>query len=609
MRAVGLHFGHDASGAVVDDDGVRLFLDKERRSRVKHAIGLSTDDLRELLTDAPDDTRVGLASTQHVPLMSDEVGAITVAGAIDYPAADYFAKIADSHFYRRLVGWHPQPMARAGIYLEEQGFPHYSRTNKDFNRSYEALAMVGAQVQTLHAAMRREATLRLDGRTFGGTYYQHHFLHAVYAGWTSSPGAPALVITQDAGDGPSFKGGGIYFWRPGEALRAVTPVDGWIGRFYNQVAEQLGFDENGGAGKLMGLAPYGRPIHVDHTLVGTRWQVSDGYRLSYASIFARWLERFGLTVADIPAWDPFTDRPPALVADLAASAQLIVELNMQAVARAAIAIADRAGFEFEAVVLAGGVALNCPANSNLAVTLGRPVLVPPAVNDEGLSIGAAVAAFFDAAGRYPRGPRDYAEAAYIGAGLTEAKVRGAAARHDWALVEGDALENAARLILADTPIGLCVGRSEAGPRALGHRSILANPASAEAWGAMNRLKRREPWRPFAPAVLLERSADYFDRGPDESRYMLFNYRCNTKALPAITHYDHSARVQHVSAATGLLYALLQKLESLGAPPVVLNTSFNGPGTPIVDTAEDAFAEAAILGLTHILTDHGLWRAP
>lgn len=608
MRAAGLHFGHDASAAVVGADGLSLFLDKERRCRVKRALGLSTDDLREALADAPPGMPVGLASTQLIPMTHGPDVSLTVERSLSLRGDEFFDQIGP-HYYRRLTAWNPDFAAQPGRLVEEDGFSFKSRLSEGFNRSYETMGMVAGQFDAMTAAMRLSAQLTLDGRTHEGWYYQHHFLHAVYAGWTASPDRPALVITQDGGSGPRFNGGGIYFWRPDKPVLPVTPVDGWIGRFYDRVAVAVGFDEAGGAGKLMGLAPYGRPIYFDERMVGTRWQVSDGYRLNKHDLLARWLARFGLTPEGLPKWDPFTERPPPLLADLAASAQLIVERNIQELAAAALSIADRARFEFDSVVLCGGVALNCPANANLAVTLPKPVRVPPAVNDEGLSIGAAVAAYFDAHGRYPRGPRDYAEAAYIGTDVTPADVAAAAGAHGWRRVEGDALETAARLLQDDHPLGLCVGRSEAGPRALGHRSILANPASPTAWAATNNLKRREPWRPFAPAVLLERSADYFDRGPEESRFMLFNYRCMGKALPAVTHYDHSSRVQHVSPETGLLYDLLRTLERQGAPPVVLNTSFNGPGTPIVDTAEDAFREAGVLGLRYILTDDGLYAAP
>ncbi|MEW5686624.1 MAG: carbamoyltransferase C-terminal domain-containing protein [Pseudomonadota bacterium] len=610
MQAAGFHFGHDASGALVDGGGLRRFLDKERRSRVKHAIGLSADDLREILAGAGDDTLVGLSSTQGLPLFPDPGVGLTLDGGKSANAAAYFQRLPADHPYHKFITWMPDLAKRDGVLVEEGLFPHRSRLNEGANRSYETLGMVAGQFTRMAQSQQRDGTLTLDGQTYRARFYQHHFLHAQYAAWTGSPTAKSLVITGDGGIGPSFWGGGVYFWTPGEKLLPVTPSDAWLGWFYDTVSSMVGFGQSGGAGKLMGLAPYGRPLYLDASMIGTRLQVSDGYRLSMPQIIQRWLGKFGIDSTALPTWDLFKDRPPTVIADIAASAQLIIELNIQELARAAVAIAQRADFAFENITLSGGVALNCPANSNLAVTLNTPVLVPPAINDEGLSIAAAVAAYFDQTGAYPTAPRDYAEAAYIGSDVSQAEIEAAAATHGFTRATSKpSVQDAADALLRGDAVGVCVGRAEVGPRALGHRSILANPGLTDSWEAVNHLKLREPWRPFAPAVLKERSPDYFDRGPDESRFMLFNYRCNSKMLPATTHYDHSSRVQHVSPETGILYDVLVRLEQLGAPPVVLNTSFNGPGVPIVDSAEDAFAEAAKLGIKHILTDFGFYSAP
>ena len=609
MQAAGFHFGHDAGGALVDGNGLRRFLDKERSTRVKHALGLSAADLRGILGDAGEKFLVGLSSTQELPVFFEPGVEISIDGARAVGMADYMGRVSPDHHYHKFLKWLPDYSQHNGLHVSEQLFPYLSRLNEGFNRSYEALGGVSGQLLAMAHAQHRQASLTLDDRTYDARFYQHHYLHAYYAAWAASPSKNALIVTADGGIGPTYFGGGVYFWTPGQKLLPITPSDAWLGFFYDTVAVTLGFDASGGAGKLMGLAPYGRPIYFDEALVGTRWQVTDGYELSPQKTIQRWLARAGIDMAALPKWDPFTDVPPTLIADIAASAQLILERNILELVKAAVRIARRAGFPFEAIVLSGGVALNCPANSNLAVTLDKPVLVPPAVNDEGLALGAAVAAYFDLASAYPAAPANYAASAYIGTDITDEDVRDAAARHGWTLQQvPDAIGKAADLLLSDEAVGLCSGRSEVGPRALGRRSILLNAGSTETWRKANQIKRREPWRPFAPAVLLEDSADYFDRGPAESRFMLFNYRCNTKRLPAITHYDHSARVQHVSAETGPLYALLQALKAKGAPPVVLNTSFNGPGVPIVDTAEDAFAEASRLGLPYILTDFGLYSA-
>lgn len=606
MQAAGFHFGHDASAALMDADGLTAFLDKERRTRVKHAMGLSAADLREVLAGAGDEVMVGLSSTQDVPIFHDAEVRITIDGGQPSRGDVYFGKLPADHPYHKFVTWIDDLPGREGVVAVEKLFGSTSRFNVSYNRSYETLSMVSGQLPAMADAMHREAELTLDGRTYKARFYQHHYLHAYYAAWAGSANERSLIITGDGGIGPTFWGGGVYFWTPGQKLLPVTPADAWLGWFYDTMGMVLGLGYAGGAGKLMGLAPYGRPLYFDPALVGTRYQVCEGYSLSMPQVVRRWLARFGIDADKLPKWDPFDPLPPVLICDIAASVQLILERNVQELARAAVGIAKHAGFDFQNVTLSGGVALNCPANSNLAVTLEKPVYVPPAINDEGLSLGAAVAAYFDLTGRYPAGPANYAEAVYIGTDVTEAEIGAAAQKHGFSRRDGDAVEATATLLLADEPVGLCAGKAEVGPRALGHRSILANPGSPDSWAAVNRLKRREPWRPFAPAVLFERSGDYFDRGPEQSRYMLFNYRCNTKRLPAITHYDHSARVQHVSPETGILHDVLTALERRGAPPVVMNTSFNGPAVPIVDAAEDAFAEAARLGLNHILTDFGLY---
>jgi len=608
-RAVGLHFGHDASGALVNDAGLQRFIDKERRTRVKHALGLSSADLREILAGGDDDMLIGMTSTQGVPIWMDPDLDIQVEGGDPITFEQFFGSIGSNHHYHKFITWMEDRARMRGLHVREALFPYLSRTNEGFNQSYAGMAAVAGQFTRLAEAQHRDASLVLDGKRYRARFYQHHYLHAAYAGWAVSRDRPAIVLTGDGGVGPSFQGGGLYYWRPDTKLLPLTPIDGWLGQFYDEVSLVVGFDGSGGAGKLMGMAPYGRPIYFDQSLVGTRFEVTSGYAFSMRQVIERWLQRFGIEMGKIPAWDLFSAVPPTLVADIAASAQLILEVNIQELGRVAERIARRSAFEVDALVLCGGVALNCPSNSNLAVTLGLPVLVPPAVNDEGLSIGAAVTAHYDAHGRYPSGPRDYAEGAYIGTEVSEADVVSAASRHGWRRAETDGVARAAELLMTDAPIGLCVGRAEVGPRALGHRSILVNAGSTDTWRIVNEVKRREPWRPFAPAVLLEDSAQFFDRGPPESRHMLFNYRCTTKALPAVTHYDHSSRVQHVSAQTGLLYDVLNRLKANGALPVLLNTSFNGPGVPIVDTADDAFSEAAKLGLRHVLTEFGLYESP
>ena len=607
MESLGFHFGHDASAAHLDDHGMRRFLNKERVCRVKHALGLSSTDLRDMLRESRPGTPIGLSSTQDVPIFFDNTVDISIEGAQTQPARQFFDRIAPNHPYHRQSGWDPDIAARRSVMVPESDFYYETYANGGCTASYEALAMVGFADPVLNVWHRKTALLQFEGAQWPATFYQHHLLHAFYAAYAMSPTRPALIVTGDGGAGPSFAGGGVYLWTPPGDLQPVAPVDGWLGEFYTAVSEICGFDPVGGPGKLMGLAPYGRPIYVDPALVGTRRQITREGVLSVPYAAGAWLNRCDVDFGALSAWNRHDRHPPGLVADVAASAQAIVELNQVKLLRAAVAIARRCRHEYDAVLLCGGLALNCPANSVLNEVLPAPVLVPPAVNDEGLSIGAAVAAFRDQHQRLPAALPSFADHVYVGSCPTEGEIATASEALGWRIIAPPAsmVPEAARRLAEGAIIGLCSGRSELGPRALGHRSILADPCRAEIWDAVNVVKRRESWRPFAPAVLLEDAAAWFDRGPAFSPFMLFNFRCLTKQFPAVTHYDHTARVQHVTRETGLLFDLLQSMRDLGRPPVLLNTSFNGPGSPIAESIHDALVEASQLGLSYVLTDFGL----
>jgi len=594
MRSVGLHFGHDAGVGSMSADGLDGFLSKERRIRVKHALGLSTEDVLPFLAK---DAVIGLSSTQNVPMFSPAELRTEVDGALSIGAVEYFGYTENQHF-AKLASWITNKSHWSGPLVRDSTF--YLSDRKIRYPSYEALASVDHAHPNQHARTRRPAHLSIGEATWHGWFYEHHFLHALYAAHALSSGMNALVVTSDGAAGPS--GGGVYHWRPGQRLKFVCIADAWVGAFYDEVARQVGLGRIGGAGKLMGLAPYGHPKYFKPELVGTYAQVSDNYRRPVSKIVANWLENL-----TIPPWDKFMAVPPEIIADIASSAQLVVELNRRYLLQAAACSAERMGFEHEAIVLSGGVALNCPSNSSLAMNHNKPILIPPGLNDEGLAIGAATAAYFDAYNHYPPAPKNFAQAVYIGTEVSGHDIAVVAKRRGWRHA-GD-IKDACKILMSGEPLGLCFGRSELGPRALGHRSILVSPILKNAWSNTNTLKGREPWRPFAPAVLKEAAEQYFDCGPNESRYMLFTYQCKTSHLPAVTHVDGSARVQHVSPETGLLYALLCQLQKMGHPPVLLNTSFNGADVPIVDSADDTFEEAEKLGLYNIFTEVGLFISP
>jgi carbamoyltransferase len=279
-------------------------------------------------------------------------------------------------------------------------------------------------------------------------------------------------------------------------------------------------------------------------------------------------------------------------ADFAASTQKLFEETMLTAVETLGRMAGASGLKTDNLCLSGGTALNCPSNSRIAREGPfRRVFVEPACDDSGLALGAALAAFHNVLDQEPPAAKRRATAsAYLGAPLGDTGIAAALAELDPTLTMqaiSDAPERAARELAANKVIGWFEGRSEIGPRALGHRSILADPRDGANWARVNRIKGREAWRPFAPAVLESEAAEWFVGAPLPSPYMLFTATVRSSAVPAITHKDGSARIQTVDESCGEFFHLLRAFYVLTKVPLVLNTSFNGPGEPIVETPGDA----------------------
>ena len=299
--------------------------------------------------------------------------------------------------------------------------------------------------------------------------------------------------------------------------------------------------------------------------------------------------------------------------DLAASIQAVTE---EAVLRMARALAAETGLR--KLCLAGGVALNCVANGKvLRDGCFDDIFIQPAAGDAGGAVGAALAAWHQHSGK-PRTPtkgQDGMRGAYLGPSFSQAEIErrltAAGARFE-VLADDAMLDATAQALAAGQAVGWFQGRMEFGPRALGGRSILGDPRSPTMQKLLNlKVKYRESFRPFAPAVLREDVADWFELDAD-SPYMLLvalvqerRRRAMTQAeqalfgidklnvprseIPAVTHVDYSARVQTVHAETNpRFHALIGRFKALTGCPVIVNTSFNVRGEPIVCTPEDAF---------------------
>jgi len=389
-----------------------------------------------------------------------------------------------------------------------------------------------------------------------------------------------------------------------------------LGLLYSAVTYYTGFKVNSGEYKVMGLAPYGQPkyaqLMLDH-LIDLKPDGSFRLDMSYFDYCAgltmtneRFAKLFGQPVrAPDQLLTPFH-------MDVAASIQAVLD---EAVLRLTRSLASKTGARN--LCLAGGVALNCVANGKV-LRDGKfaSLWIQPAAGDAGGAVGAALAAFHQFKGE-PRSvvASDAMSGAFLGPEFSQGEIErrlGAAGARFAVLAEEKMVEATAKALSDQLAVGWFQGRMEFGPRSLGARSILGDPRSPAMQKNLNlKVKYRESFRPFAPAVLREDVSDWFELDSD-SPYMLIvadvrddkrramsaqehalfgidKLNVSRSEIPAVTHVDYSARVQTVSADTNpLFHRLLRQFKALSGCPVLVNTSFNVRGEPIVCTPEDAF---------------------
>jgi len=446
-------------------------------------------------------------------------------------------------------------------------------------------------------------------------FAEHHFSHAASA-FYPSPFKEAIVLTMDGvGEWATTS---VAFGSDNQlTMQRELRFPHSLGLLYSAFTYYTGFKVNSGEYKLMGLAPYGEPKYADVILDNLIDLKPDGtFRLdqSYFDYCT------GLRMTNAKFDELFggpARKPEELLTqrhmDIAASIQAVTE---EIVLRLTRALAKETGARN--LCLAGGVALNCVANGKLLRDGSfDQIWIQPAAGDAGGALGAALAGYYHYKknSRSLNGGGDAMRGSYLGPSFPQAEIErrlhAVGARFE-PMAEGDLIEAAARDLADEKAVGWFQGRMEFGPRALGGRSILGDPRSDRMQKTLNlKIKYRESFRPFAPSVLREDVADWFELEGD-SPYMLLvadvaakhRHAMTTEqqnlfgidklnvprsAIPAVTHVDYSARIQTVHQETNPRYhALLSAFKRMTACPVLVNTSFNVRGEPIVCTPEDAF---------------------
>jgi carbamoyltransferase len=548
MPVLGINAFHgDSSAALLSDGKFVCAIEEERLNRIKHWAGLPLLAAAECLrnTDFADVTHIAVSRNPKAHLWHKAARAIL-----------------------RPLAW--------------RRFGERGQNSIRVFRIKDELVAAGLPIS-------RNARLHL---------VEHHHAHMASAFFVSPFDKAAVVSVDGFGDFTSV------MWGVGEdsRLRPLGKVTfpHSLGIFYTAFTQLLGFPKYGDEYKMMGLAAYGEPrfvkqvrnivktnggqCHLDlsyfthHTLgVEMTW---DGGEPALSPVYSRkMVAEFG---------QPRVPRTEILQqhADLAASVQTVLEENYFALLNF---VQKHTGMK--KLCLAGGVALNCAANGKIfEKTAFEDVYIQPASHDAGTSIGAALYVNH----QVHRQPRSFEmRHVYLGPEYSDSDIRQAIDSNDVVfdqMSEDSLVLSTAQEIAAGKIVGWFQGRMEFGPRALGNRSILADPRRKEMKDTLNkRIKYREPFRPFCPSILAEATGDYFETDYP-SRFMVQAYRIKSEQrsnIPAVTHEDGTGRLQTVDKdANPLYWRLIKSFSEITGVPVLLNTSFN-ENEPIVNTPSEA----------------------
>jgi carbamoyltransferase len=424
-------------------------------------------------------------------------------------------------------------------------------------------------------------------------FVDHHLAHAISAYAYSGFDDAAVVVMDGRGASEATS---VWRGHAGRLDHVLTiPFPDSVGFFYSEFTEFLGFHRNSDEWKVMGLAPYGKPGVDLHPFIEPE---AAPYRVHAKRLF-------GNGVGPFTGMTPMLGAPRVPEADIddrhkniAYAVQNACELVMMSVVRLAVEKTRSHN-----LCLAGGVALNSKANGKiLAAGLVHKMFVQPAASDDGVALGAALAPYLDAGGKLPNRAMRHT---YLGPSFEDNAIENALLTYKIHYTKmADPAGTAAELLSRGKILGWFQGRMEFGPRALGNRSILADPRDPEMTTKVNNaVKFREWWRPFAPSFKQEAAGEYLESATD-SPFMILTAQVKPEkrsVIPAVTHVDGSARPQTVEKEINPLYwRLIDEFGKRTGVPVVMNTSFNLRGEAIVNTPTDAIRTFFSSGMDALL---------
>jgi carbamoyltransferase len=580
MYILGINAYHgDAAAAIIRDGYLIAAVEEERFNRRKHCAGFPTESIRYCLEAAG----VSIEEVDHIGISRDP--SAHLHKKILFAATRAATQMA-SNLKRR---------ARSEAVAEESG--------SGLMRLIGDRMANAARVRDLGDELARAFTVSKNELRAEFHNIEHHRAHLASCFFVSQFDRAALLSIDGFGDFIST----MWALGDGNSIDLLGQVEypHSTGIVYTATTQFLGFPHYGDEGKVMGLAPYGRPRFLEEFREIIRTEEDGQFRLNLdyfrhhaegvemtwdegspviGRIFSdEYVERFG--PARHPG-EPLTDREQ----DIAASLQMRLEevgFHILNHLHEVTGLTD--------LGLAGGVAYNSVMNGKILLnTPFRRVFVQPAAGDSGTAVGVCYQIYNNLLDK-PRGfvPLALVDCPYTGPEFSDEKIRSELERAGLQYeshTDAELISRAARDIAGGAVVGWFQGRMEFGPRALGNRSIVVDPRRADMKDILNdRIKKREPFRPFAPSILEERVGDYFEQThPAPTMQMVYQIKPERRAeIPAVTHVDGSGRLQTVTRALNpRYYELISEFNKLTGVPVVLNTSFN-ENEPIVCTPRHA----------------------
>jgi carbamoyltransferase len=537
MITLGINYSqmHDSSACIVRDGELLFAVAEERISRVKHDAGFPK---------------------------------YAIGACLD------FVRVSPEKLDEVCFGW-------------QTAGPGYRHDLKCYATRKIPLTYLNGLNSTLHflSMWHQDSGAKRFMQQFGPTkarmrFVDHHLAHAISAYGYSGYDEAAIVVMDGRG---AWEATSIWKGQDGRISHVLTiPFPDSVGYFYSEFTEFLGFQRNSDEWKVMGLAPFGKsgidlsafinfkvkPYHVEAKRLFPK----------KGQLFAEMVKRLGPPRA-----------PESEIADrhknIAYAVQEACEIAMMNVVQLALENTSSRN-----VCLAGGVALNSKANGKIVASgMVDKLFVQPAASDDGVALGAALAPCLDEGGKLPQKAMRHG---YWGPSFDDEAIENSLRTYKIKYLRiADTAARAAELLSKGKIIGWFQGRMEFGPRALGSRSILADPRDPEMNAKVNNaVKFREWWRPFAPSMKKESAAEYLESATD-SPFMILTAQVRREKrgmIPSVTHVDGSARPQTVEKEINLLYwRLIDEFGKLTGVPVIMNTSFNLRGEAIVHTPTDA----------------------